>query len=330
MSPPGDGTLLPPAATPAEFEALRRDETKLAPGVAAICARHLPDAGAASFTRFADGSLPVYAVGDDLVLKLYPPCYAEERDREALVLEVLEDKLPVPTPCVDAVGERDGWRYLLIRRLRGETLALAWPRIGAADREALAADLGAALAVLHDVRDARLGPVGPDWDRFVEEQRSSAVERQRAHGLDERWLERIPDFLADVELGDVTASSTVLLHTEIMREHLLVAPGTSGGWRLSGLFDFEPAMIGAPEYEFASVGLFVSRGESRLLRRILIAYGYHEARLDAALSRRFLVWTLLHRYSNLPWFMKRLPPPEGTETLEQLAEFWWGMGQGRR
>jgi hypothetical protein len=53
----------------------------------------------------------------------------------------------------------------------------------------------------------------------------------------------------------------VLLHTEIMREHLLVTPHADG-WSLSGLFDFEPAMRGAREYEFASVGLFVSRGDA--------------------------------------------------------------------
>jgi hypothetical protein len=43
--------------------------------------------------------------------------------------------------------------------------------------------------------------------------------------------------------------------------HLLVTPNPDD-WSLSGLFDFEPAMRGARECEFASVGLFVARGDA--------------------------------------------------------------------
>ena len=116
----------------------------------------------------------------------------------------------------------------------------------------------------------------------------------------------------------------VLLHTEIMREHLLVEPAGSG-WRLSGLFDFEPAMRGAREYEFASIGLFVSGGDARALRCILRAYGYAEAALDNALQNRLMAMALLHRYSNLPWYLQRLPLP-GAQRLEQLAAHWWKLG----
>ena len=93
-----------------------------------------------------------------------------------------------------------------------------------------------------------------------------------------------------------------------MREHLLVEPDGTG-WRLSGLFDFEPAMRGAREYEFASIGLFVSGGDARALRCILRAYGYAEAQLDDALQYRLMAMALLHRYSNLPWYLQRLPLP---------------------
>lgn len=46
----------------------------------------------------------------------------------------------------------------------------------------------------------------------------------------------------------------VLLHTEIMSEHLLVTQSPGGSWRLSGLLDFEPAMRGEREYEFVGAG----------------------------------------------------------------------------
>jgi len=114
-----------------------------------------------------------------------------------------------------------------------------------------------------------------------------------------------------------------LLHTEIMREHLLVQHGPTG-WKFSGLFDVEPAMLGAAEYEFASVGLFFSCGESRVLRCVLLAYGYQEQQLGPELQHRLMAYALLHRYSNLPWWLDRLPPQHGATTLQALAHLWWG------
>ena len=79
-----------------------------------------------------------------------------------------------------------------------------------------------------------------------------------------------------------------------------------------------------PEYDFSSFGLFVSCGDARFLRRALLAYGYAPHALDEALSQRLMAYTLLHRYSNLRWYLERLPAP-GATTLEQLAVRWWAL-----
>jgi hygromycin-B 7''-O-kinase len=54
-----------------------------------------------------------------------------------------------------------------------------------------------------------------------------------------------------------------------MRQHLLVEPDP---WRLTGLIDFEPAIRGAREYEFAADGVFFAEGDAGLLRRTLASY----------------------------------------------------------
>jgi hygromycin-B 7''-O-kinase len=115
------------------------------------------------------------------------------------------------------------------------------------------------------------------------------------------------------------APRLALLHTELMREHLTVEDG-----RLAGLFDFEPAMVGAPEYDFASLGLFVSCGDARFLGRTLRAYGYASAQLDEALQCRLMAYTLLHRYANLRWYLERIPAGDAT-SLEALARRWWAL-----
>ena len=154
-------------------------------------------------------------------------------------------------------------------RLRGRSLAAHWAEV--ADPVRIARTVGECLSALHDVDTA----LEDDWATFESEQRRSAAERQRARGLDERWVEQIPAFLEGLDLG----GPSVLLHTEVMREHLLV-----DGDRLSGLFDFEPSRLGPAEYDLASVGLFVSGGDPRLFRAVLEGLGFAGDR--AALARR--------------------------------------------
>jgi hygromycin-B 7''-O-kinase len=313
-------TLLPSIETVEHYLALRGDHARLQRGVTALCDR-LGLRGV-DVVRFADGSLPVYAVGEQLVLKLYPPVFQDSYQVERCVLQAIDRRLPIPTPGVEHTGQFEGWDYILMERLHGQPLTTAWPRASAAQRQRLAAQLGEALAALHAITTPELDALGPpDWDQFLTQQRAGCVDRQRDCGLPSAWLDQIPAFLNSVALDPI--ARPVLLHTEVMREHLLMTPDPDG-WSLSGLFDFEAAMCGATEYEFAAVGLFVSCGDARFLRRLLLAYGYRHHQLDDALPRQLLAYALLHRYSNLPWWLERLPPPP-TPTLDALAGHWWRL-----
>lgn len=305
----------PAAPNDAGWDALLADDRALAAGVAAVLARH----GLAQepIRRYDSGSLPVYAIGEAHVLKLFPPDEAAHAAIEARVLAVVQGVLPLPTPRLLAADTLERWPYLLMSQLRGPRLVDAWPSLSAAERDRAADDLGAAIAALHAIDTGPLADLPPRWDEFLAAQRASAVLRQRERQLPPQWLERIDEFLA--RWMPPPDSRRVLLHTEIMREHL-----TFEGGRLAGLFDFEPAMIGAPDYDFASVGLFMSCGDARLLRRTLRAYGFAASALDESASCRFMAYALLHRYSNLRWYLQRLPLP-GATTLEQLAAHWWGL-----
>ncbi len=306
------------ADTEERFEAVRADEAALRPGVDRLCRQLGLDR--AGLSRFAQGSVPVYAAGD-LVLKLVPPVHLAEWRVEVGVLNAVSGSLPIPTPRLHAEGQRDGWGYLLMTRLSGVPLDVAWGEFAAADRNRIATQLGEAVAALHRLPDPMIENWWPeDWPAFVAEQRARCAREQFGAGLGGTWLEQMSDFLDSVPLHH---GAPVLLHTEIMRQHLLVTDVGGQGWRLSGLFDFEPAMLGAREYEFAAVGLFVSQGDGPFLRRVLTAYGYPIGELGHDLSRRLLAWALLHRYSNLASWLRRLPPPD-EPTLDALADRWFG------
>jgi hygromycin-B 7''-O-kinase len=310
---------LPPASTREELRDVPRGDARVRAGAAALCRRlGWPDEP----VLFEAGSLPVFAVGDGAVLKLFPGCFAHECDQERSVLERLDGALPVRTPGVLAEGELDGWRYLVMERLRGTPLDRLWPSLPFADRCSLARQVGRLLAALHRVDPGALAIPRPEWPRFVLEQTERCAEAQQRLGLAPSWLEQLPGFLRTVTLP--VHAPPVLLHTEIMGTHLFAEPGAAG-WSLSGVIDFEPAMVGAAEYEFASVGVFLTRGDGPALRALLLEYGYPEPALGIALQRRFLAYTLLHRYSNLRRFLATCPPPAGTETLDALAGWWWAL-----
>lgn len=309
---------LPRVTTDKAFGTIGRNEAVLRPGLRRLC-RQL-DLDEAELTRYEAGSRPVYAVGD-LVLKLFPPVVGwPDHQIEASVLGAVAEKLPVATPRVHAAGEHDGWGYVLMSRVPGAALNTVWDQFSAGDLDRLAAQLGDTIAALHRLPPPAIEDWWPvDWPTFVADQRDICAGEQRALGLPSVWADQIDGFLGEVPLP---SRPPVLLHTEVMREHLLAAQGRGGGWRLSGLVDFEPAMRGEREYDFASVGVFVAEGNARFLTRTLASYGYQRDQIDAGLRRRLLAWGILHRYSNLAWWMEWLPEPD-RPTLGALADCWF-------
>ncbi len=309
---------LPVVRTEEALAAVCRDEAALQPGVERLC--RLLGVNADGLTRYPAGSRPVYASGD-LVLKLFPPVATwPDYQVEAELLPAVVGQLPTPTPHVHTAGEHDGWGYVLMGRLPGVPLDTVWNHLSVEDRDRLADQLGETIAALHRMPPPMIRNWWPaDWPTFVAAQRARCASEQRALGLPALWADQVPGFLAAVALP---SAPPVLLHTEVMRQHLLVDQGPEGAWRLSGLIDFEPAMRGEPEYEFVAVGVFVAEGDPRFLARTLTSYGYHHDQLDPGLRRRLLAWGLLHRYSNLSWWMRRLPEP-ARPTLDALADRWF-------
>jgi hygromycin-B 7''-O-kinase len=294
-----------------------------------LCRRHglPPDAPRRKYP--AGGSM-VFAVGAAHVVKLFAPPHADGAHTETRMLAHVQGRLGVPTPVLHAAGELEGWPYLVMGQLPGASLKEAWPRVPDAQREALLAQLGAALGRLHALPQLALPPPGGSWEGFLAAQRQGCVERQRGRGVAEAWLAQVPGFLDAALTPPHPRPPTALLHTEVMRDHTLVKEDADGRWTLTGLIDFEPAMQGHPDYELASVGVFLSGGEPALLRAFCTGYGWEGGALPEAVRRRALAFALLHRYSNFRWYLETVPPPEGCDTLEALADAWWATDGGAR
>jgi hygromycin-B 7''-O-kinase len=187
------------------------------------------------------------------------------------------------------------------------------------EREPACFETGKKLKAIHDLTlDRKNSSTRSSWEEFINTQTESCFARHKKLGLTPELLRQIPDFNKNTKLSRGADDS--FLHTEVMRDHVFFRTA-SGGPAISGFIDFEPSMTGAPEYDFASVGVFLSSGDHNALRAFFSGYG-NLACADTAFRRRIMAYTLLHRYSDLKWYLEFMPQ---ADSLEELADKWWAV-----
>ena len=234
-----------------------------------LCAcvrRFVPQADSISFARIPTGkfnsSFFVSADGAEFVLRIAPPNDAVfvfyERDmmrQEPAIHRLLLDKTSVPVPRIigfdgsHKIVERD---YVLMERLPGKALCDA----RGVDVDAVLLEVGSRLAQVHRLTADAYGylgehkPMPPQstwvdafqvmWRRLIEDVLACGhYNREEADAL-LRLLDRyLPLFDRRVPAS--------LLHMDIWSQNILVSRAGS----LTGLVDWDRALWGDPEIEFA-------------------------------------------------------------------------------
>jgi hygromycin-B 7''-O-kinase len=290
-----------------------------------ICARHgLP---ARELTPAASGTNVVFTTVDH-VLKLYPPIWDDAAVGEQAVLEHLAGRLALETPKLVAAGTFDAWRYLVVTRLTGISLSEVWDSFDTSTRSWLAAQLGATLRDLHALPIGKLADVpvlGERWPRLTLRPVAETVAHHRRQGVEEAWLSRLAVFLERRPPLCPEPFSPVLIHGDIHPWHLFAARD-GDSWRLTGLIDFDDAMLGWTEYEFASPGVLMLAGDAAAIEACLLAYGVRERDLNAALRRRLMVYALLNRYWGLDVMLEYGDRAHRCATLEELERMIFPIG----
>lgn len=262
-----------------------------------------------------------FSVNQGTIIKLFKKNDKDFFAREKAFLEKLGSHITFTIPELRASGSQAEWLYIVMSRIPGTPLDDAWPSINQENRKQIVYDLGNKTWHLHSIKPQIIPELSINWDEFINQQNRTCRTRQERHGLNIDWLNQINPFLKSFNPDHETKH--VILHTELMHQHVFVKE-TDEKWEISGLIDFEPSMIGPKEYEFASVGLFVSCGDPLLFKEFFKGYGYSEQQINQDLTRISMYYMLLHRYCHLPWFMKEVPVKEA-RTLLDLEKGWYGF-----
>ncbi|MCA0369797.1 MAG: aminoglycoside phosphotransferase family protein [Proteobacteria bacterium] len=315
-------TPLPPLDTFEDYEVFIQAAAPLEAAAHALIKRHaLPDA---PLTRFSEGTNVVFALGDALVIKIFPPFHRDQYAREAAVLHSLLGKLPLSTPEILHQGEISGWPYIIMTQLEGTLLETLWDTLSPRNKESLLAELGLLIQQVHALPTQGLEAIDSHWGQFMKHQIAGCVAHHRAHNLPEGLLAQIPAFLEEARPMLFKAHKPVILTGEYTPMNLLVKE-MDGIWHLHGVIDFGDAMLGSPAYDLLGPAAFLIQGDRALMRTFLISYGYDDVSLNQSLSRYLTALLLLHQYSNLSVQVRIDGWQERVNTLNDLADLVWGF-----
>jgi hygromycin-B 7''-O-kinase len=289
--------------------------------VAEICRRHC--LRFSELRRAEQGENIIFFVDARFVVKIF----VEPRDnflREKASLEFVHGKMSLPTPEILFAGEIEGFPYLVITQLAGALMREIWGKLE--DREKLPAveQLGVAARELHSYPVPSDFGFKRDWHKFVRQQSSETLERQKRGGVNAQVLAALPEFIeTNLKLLPQTITP-VLLHGDIHPGNVVMQE-RNGRWEATGLFDFGDSFSGFHEHEFVAPGVLVIQGKRELQRAHFLAYGYEETDLDEVFRACLMLLTILYECSNLRRYAERLRPEAVNYTLAELEQEIWAF-----
>jgi len=287
--------------------------------VVAICERH--QLSYKTLRRSSDGENIIFFVDDRFVVKIYLP-FRENYSRELAGLEFADSKMSIATPHIVATGEIEGWSYIVMTQLSGAQMRDVWREMEEKEQIEIVTHLGTAMKELHSHPAPLETPLNRDWQRFIEHQTQTTIERQKACGANPEWIASLPAYPDSIPKLLSSDCKQVMLHGDIHPANVLLTQ-RNGGWTISGLFDFGDSLCGFHEYEFVAPGVLMVQGRRELQRAMLLAYGYKEAELDLSLRSRLMLLTILYECSNLRKYAMRLNPEAVNYTLAELESAIW-------
>jgi hygromycin-B 7''-O-kinase len=277
------------------FQAWRADQSRWLP--VALDIAHSHGLKPATPHVFTTGTNLVIDLGEELILKIFPPIYRDKFISERVSLAQLRRRLSVPIPDLLFEGERDGWPYLVITRLPGALGTEVWPGLPEDQKERVLAQIGATIAEVQRAPLGELSRIEPGWSQFLARQIEGCRARHTRLGLQQKFLDGFDDILRDAATLIPLDKPPVILTGEFIPENFLLSR-EGNKWGLSGLIDFGDVMTGFGEYDLLGPSAFMTAGVPGRVRSLFEGFGYSRAEVNFTMKRRLMALMLLHRASD--------------------------------
>jgi len=299
--------LLPSIRSEEDYRQVYSDTAIWLPAMKAIAARHGLEGS--ELRRATLGTNVVFRTQRH-ILKLFSGLWRKDYIAE---YEALRHVQGLPTPQIVAVGELEGWPYLVLTVVPGIPAQAVWGHLDQSSQAGIIETLGGMLGQLH--AHSPVAALATDWPAFLGDRLATWEDHHQVEGQWRGWIEARVSGFAEPPF------SPVLLNADITEDHLLLSE-RGGRWEVTGLIDFGDAKMGHPYYEFAAPFAFYTFGCPRLSRLLVESYGLS---LSAEVMDRMTTYCLLHEYGRLGQFLSRHRVEDGEGFLKGL----WGSEVGR-
>ena len=268
-------------------------------------------------SRFSHGSNIVYSYNSELVVKLYPSYFKNEFEREIEVLKNIENHITlVETPKILSVGSYEGWDYLVMNELKGTLLIDLWDKLTMEEKKELSIDLGNVIREFHSIPSSLFETIDVDWQLFIKNQYLKMTENQKKSNLPQILYDTLLEY---VDESYINYYPKLRLLTGEYTPFNLLFNKENNKWKLTGVIDFADSFLGDNEYDLLGPILFMFNGHKELTYSFLISYGFLEAELNDSLRKKLMIYTILHRFSNINYYISRNPKAVTIESFEELS-----------
>lgn len=265
------------------------------------------------------GANALFGLGDEVIVKLVPPNWRRQGDKEILVAPLLDGKLSLQTPSLIASGEIDHWVFVIFSRLQGTLLADIWPSLELEQKQAIMLQTGQLLRELRRVQfDAEIA-IRVDWPAYIQELIDGCMARHQRRKMPESLLAQVMPYIEAA--GDfASAGEPRFIHMDIHPWNLM-AKQEQGVWKLSGLLDFGDAIVGnSDRLEILTPMIFMAQGNPLLFKSLLQAYGEIEDIGTADFQRQLTAYMLIRPDCDVTFCMQQVPLSGPRDNWDQVAK----------
>lgn len=288
--------------------------------LAVIAQRH--DLGSDEWARATLGR-NVVLLDRRFVVKLSPPCWPGEIEREVVALKAVATSLPVATPTVVATGTISGWEYMIQERMPGTNLWALWGQLDPAARADLAYQHGEVMAAVHAIPLGTIpGDLSFDWMGMLDYQRNACADAMRGNGVNADLVAQVETYVA--EAGQRLAAETdfVLLHGDLTHLNFLVEQ-RADRWQITSLIDWGDIKIGPRMHEFISPGVHMYRGDQAAMEQWYRGYGWHGQRRTAEREHEVMARAMLYYSGEFAQYIDTVPGAATCRDWASMAGHFW-------
>ena len=268
--------------------------------------------------RIPEGANALFQLGDDVIVKLVPPNWRQQGEKELIVAPLLDGKLSLETPRFMGGGVVDNWVFVISSRLQGSSLADVWPSLDVGQKRLIMLQVGKLLRELRSVTFDVDIAIRVDWQHYIGTLVSACPARHQRKAMPAHLAEQVMPYIEAA--GDFSLPAQPrLIHMDIHPWNLM-AHNDQGHWTLSGLIDFGDAIVGnCDRFELLTPLIFMAQGNPILVKALLDSYGLLNDYDAPTLRRQLMATALIRPDSDVGFCMQQVPVSGPRETWEQIA-----------